>query len=68
MQPHEFSPMQLQEQFWGLNVHALLSPVNQVILFYLNSIKEMLMTQADRFSKEEVSMNENFNLSLTAIQ
>lgn len=54
MRSHRFSFMQLQEGSCHLNCHVPLSPFNQVISFYLNSIKEMLMTQADRFSQEEV--------------
>ncbi|NXC14347.1 MLRB protein, partial [Corythaeola cristata] len=50
----KFSFMQLQEGSCHLNCHVPLSPFNQVISFYLNSIKEMLMTQADRFSQEEI--------------
>lgn len=54
MQSHRFSFMRLQEGSCHLNCHVPLSPFNQVISFYLDSIKEMLMTQADRFSQEEV--------------
>ncbi|NXY84719.1 MLRB protein, partial [Alcedo cyanopectus] len=50
----KFSFMRLQEGSCHLNCHVPLSPFNQVISFYLNSIKEMLMTQADRFSQEEI--------------
>uniref|UniRef100_A0A8C9FSP8 Uncharacterized protein n=1 Tax=Pavo cristatus TaxID=9049 RepID=A0A8C9FSP8_PAVCR len=55
MRSHRLAFMRLQEGSCHLNCHVPLSPFNQVIPFYLHSIKEMLMTQADRFSQEEIN-------------